>query len=365
VVLVCKRRKAISNRLDGSGGNNRGIFVPFYIQKDNTSRLHSEGKFKMPTVNMKDMLEAGVHFGHQTNHWNPRMKPYVYGARNGIYILDLQQTVERARTAADFIKQTVAEGKKVIFVGTKKQAKEVVKEEAIRAGMYYVTERWLGGMLTNFQTVKASIDRLKKLESLKATDNWNDYTKKEQSGFDRELGKLKKALGGIQDMKKLPGAIFIIDTTKEHIAIAEARRLHIPTVAVVDTNCDPTGIDYVIPGNDDAFRSVSLFAKLMADACIEGAGVFQEKIRAAGDAAAKLAKDEEDAAEKKVSRFEGDIDLKGVDAADLEAITAAEEGAVEEGAVAAGATAAATPAAAPAAAKPAGKLTAAAKPAKK
>ena len=276
----------------------------------------------MPTISMKDMLEAGVHFGHQTNHWNPKMKPYVYGARNGIYIVDLQQTVDRAKTAADFIRQIAAEGKKVIFVGTKKQAKEVIQKEAIRCGMYYITERWLGGMLTNFQTVKASIDRLKKLESLKATDHWNDYTKKGQSGFDRELGKLKRALGGIQDMKKLPGAIFIIDTTKEHIAIKEARRLHIPTIAIVDTNCDPTGIDYVIPGNDDAFRSVSLFAKLMSDACLEGTQIFQEKLRASGAAGSDK---DDDSGSKKVSRFEGDIDLKGVDAADLEALENAEE----------------------------------------
>jgi small subunit ribosomal protein S2 len=187
-----------------------------------------------------------------------------------------------------------------------------------------VTERWLGGMLTNFQTVKASIDRLKKLESLKLTDNWNDYTKKEQSGFDRELGKLRKGLGGIQDMKKLPGAIFLIDTTKEHIAIQEARRLHIPTVAIVDTNCDPTGIDYMIPGNDDAFRSVSLFAKMMADACLEGTQMFQEKLRASGGA---MGDKNEDGSEKKTSRFEGDIDLKGVDAAELAAM---EQAPVEE-----------------------------------
>ncbi len=271
----------------------------------------------MPTISMKDMLEAGVHFGHQTNHWNPKMKPYVYGARNGIYIVDLQQTVERARKACDFIKSVTAEGKKVIFVGTKKQAKEVVEKEAQRAGMYHVTERWLGGMLTNFQTVKASIDRLKKIESLKASDGWNDYTKKEQSGFDRELMKLKRGLGGIQEMKKLPGAMFIIDTTKEANAIKEARRLGIPTVAIVDTNCDPSGIDFVIPGNDDAFRSVNLFAKMIADACLEGTTVHQEKLRAAG---AGSSKDEDDSAGKKVSRFEGDIDLKGVDAADLEAM---------------------------------------------
>jgi small subunit ribosomal protein S2 len=266
---------------------------------------------------MKEMLEAGVHFGHQTNHWNPKMKPYVYGARNGIYIVDLQQTVERARKACDFIKSITGEGKKVIFVGTKKQAKEVVEKEAQRAGMYYVTERWLGGMLTNFQTVKASIDRLKKIEALKGSEAWNDYTKKEQSGFDRELTKLKRGLGGIQEMKKLPGAMFIIDTTKEANAIKEARRLGIPTVAIVDTNCDPSGIDFVIPGNDDAFRSVNLFAKMIADACLEGAATHQEKLRAAGSGTSG---DDDDSAGKKVSRFEGDIDLKGVDAADLEAM---------------------------------------------
>jgi small subunit ribosomal protein S2 len=274
-------------------------------------------KEPMPNISMKEMLEAGVHFGHQTNHWNPKMKPYVYGARNGIYIVDLQQTVDRAKKACDFIRSITAEGKKVIFVGTKKQAKEVIEQEAKRAGMYYVTERWLGGMLTNFQTVKASIDRLKKLDALKNSEGWNEYTKKEQAMFDRELTKLKKALGGIQEMKKLPGAIFLIDTTKEHIAIKEAQRLHIPTVAIVDTNCDPTGITHVIPGNDDAFRSVSLFAKMIADACLEGAQAHQEKLRAAG--AAQEQKDD-DSGEKKVSRFEGDIDLKGVDAADLEAM---------------------------------------------
>ncbi len=281
----------------------------------------------MPTITMKEMLEAGVHFGHQTNHWNPKMKPYVYGARNGIYIVDLQQTVERARKACDFVKSITSEGKKVIFVGTKKQAKDVIKAEAERSGMYYVSERWLGGMLTNFQTVKASIDRLKKLEALKATENWNDYTKKEQSGFDREIGKLNRGLGGIQDMKKLPGAMFIIDTTKEANAIKEARRLGIPTIAIVDTNCDPTGVDYLIPGNDDAFRSVSLFAKMIADACIEGAQVHQEKLRAAGAPGNTL---DDDSGDKKVSRFEGDIDLKGVDLAELAMLEEQKEAAATE-----------------------------------
>lgn len=277
----------------------------------------------MPNVTMKELLEAGVHFGHQTNHWNPRMKPYVFGARNGIYIIDLQKTVDRTKAACDFVKKTVADGKKIIFVGTKKQAKEIVETEAKRSGMYFVTNRWLGGMLTNYQTIKASIERLKKLEALKLSEDWTFLTKKEQAGIDRDLEKLRASLGGIQEMKKLPGALFIVDTSKEHIAVKEAKRLGIPTVAVVDTNCDPTGIDFVIPGNDDAVRSVSLFARLIADSCVEGTKVFQEKLKAQG--AANAAREEAEAAEKKVSRFEGDIDLQGVDEADIEAMEATEE----------------------------------------
>ncbi len=280
----------------------------------------------MPQVTMRELLEAGVHFGHQTRRWNPKMKQYVFGARNGIYIIDLQKTVEHARAACTFAAKITAEGKKVLFVGTKKQAKEVVEEEAKRAGMYYVTNRWLGGMLTNYQTVKASIDRLKKIEALKNSAEWNDTPKKEQSRFDRELDKLKKSLGGIEDMKKLPGAIFVIDTEKEHIAVKEAKKLGIPTIAVVDTNCDPSNITHVIPGNDDAIRSVRLFARLIADSCLEGARTFQEKLRAQDNAA--LSKEETE--EKKVSRFEGDIDLQGIDEADLDASeAAADEAAVE------------------------------------
>jgi small subunit ribosomal protein S2 len=265
---------------------------------------------------MKELLEAGVHFGHQTNHWNPRMKSYVFGARNGIYIIDLQKTDEQTKSACDFVTRIAAEGKKVLFVGTKKRAKDVIENEAKRSDMYFVTNRWLGGMLTNYQTVKASIDRLKKLEALKDSAEWDEISKKEQSMLDREFQRLKKSLGGIQEMKKLPGAVFIVDTNKEHIAVKEAKKLGIPTVAVVDTNCDPTGIDYVIPGNDDAIRSVTLFSRLIADSCVEGARVFQEKLQAQQD------KMQEDAAaeEKKVSRFEGDIDLQGVDEADIEAM---------------------------------------------
>lgn len=277
----------------------------------------------MPAVTMRELLESGVHFGHQTRRWNPKMKPYVFGARNGIYIIDLQKTVDSTRAACTFASSVTAEGKKILFVGTKKQAKEVMEEEAKRAGMYFVTNRWLGGMLTNYQTVKASIDRLKKIEALKISPEWNEVPKKEQSRYNRDLDKLQKSLGGIQDMKKLPGAIFVIDTEKEHIAIKEAKKLGIPTIAVVDTNCDPSNINYVIPGNDDAIRSVRLFARLIADSCLEGAKTFQEKLRAK-----EVADRDEEETEKKVSRFEGDIDLQGIDEADLEAQeTAADEGA--------------------------------------
>jgi small subunit ribosomal protein S2 len=303
---------------------------------------------------IKQLLEAGVHFGHQTRRWNPKMKPYVFGARNGIYIIDLQKTVDSARAACTFASSVTAEGKKVLFVGTKKQAKEVVEEEAKRSGMYHVTNRWLGGMLTNYQTVKASIDRLKKIEALKNSPEWTEVPKKEQSRYDRELDKLQKSLGGIQEMKKLPGAIFVIDTEKEHIAIKEAKKLGIPTIAVVDTNCDPSNINYVIPGNDDAIRSIRLFARLIADSCLEGVKTYQEKLRAqeVSDAAAR----EEAENEKKVSRFEGDIDLQGVDEADLEAQEAETDeatAAAAEGAPAADAAAAAPAAATEAKAKPA------------
>lgn len=287
---------------------------------------------------MRELLEAGVHFGHQTHRWNPKMKPYVFGDRNGIYIIDLQKTVDQTRAACDFATKVASEGKKVLFVGTKKQAKDVIQEEAVRCGMYYVNNRWLGGMLTNYQTIRASIDRLKKIEALKNSEAWTEVPKKEQSRYDRELEKLKKSLGGIEDMKKLPGAIFVIDTEKEHIAIKEAKKLGIPTIAVVDTNCDPSGVTHVIPGNDDAIRSVRLFSKLIADSCIEGAKTFQEKLRAQE---IQDAKDEADEQEKKVSRFEGDIDLQGIDEADLEAQELESEAGAEGAEAAAAATTAA------------------------
>jgi len=276
---------------------------------------------------MRELLEAGVHFGHQTRRWNPKMKTYVFGARNGIYIIDLQKTVEQTRAACAFASKIVSEGKKVLFVGTKKQAKDVIEEEAKRSGMHYVTNRWLGGMLTNYQTVKASIDRLKKIESFKSSPEWNEISKKEQARYDRELSKLKKSLGGIEDMKKLPGALFVVDTEKEHIAVREAKKLGIPTIAVVDTNCDPSDITHVVPGNDDAIRSVKLFARLIAESCIEGNKIFQEKLRAKD--LPEMTKEEAEETEKRVSRFEGDIDLQGVDEADIEAETQEEEGTEE------------------------------------
>ncbi len=224
----------------------------------------------MAQITMKQMLEAGVHFGHQTKRWNPKMKPYIFGARNGIYIVDLQKTVRYFKTAYQFIQDTVANGDKVLFVGTKKQAQDAIKEESLRSDQYFVNNRWLGGMLTNFATIKASIDRLKKIEAMVADGTIEQYTKKEALQLERQLEKLEKNLGGIKNMTKLPGAVFVIDPKKEAIAVQEANKLGIPVVAVVDTNCDPDNIDYVIPGNDDAIRAIRLFASRMAEACIEG-----------------------------------------------------------------------------------------------
>ncbi len=229
---------------------------------------------------MKELLEAGVHFGHQTKRWNPKMKPYIFGARNGIYIIDLQKTVRMFRVAYDFIVDTVAKGKSVLFVGTKKQAREAIYEEANRCEMFYVHNRWLGGMLTNFQTIKKSIDRLNYLNEIENDGSISLYTKKEGLKLQKEQKKLDTTLGGIRNMNKLPGAIFIIDPKNESIAIREGKRLNIPIVAVVDTNCDPEDIDFVVPGNDDAIRSVRLLTSKIAEACIEGAQQLAEKKQA-------------------------------------------------------------------------------------
>ena len=224
----------------------------------------------MAYVSMKQMLETGVHFGHQTRRWNPKMRPYIFGARNGVHIIDLQQTVKLFRTAHDKIVETIANGGKVLFVGTKRQAQEAVAQEAARAGQPYVTHRWMGGTLTNFVTIQKSVDRLKKLEIMFADGTINRYAKKEILTRQRELTKLNLTLGGIKNMEGVPQLAFIIDPHREDIAIKECRKLGIPVVAITDTNCDPDVIDYIIPGNDDAIRAIKLFVSAMADACIEG-----------------------------------------------------------------------------------------------
>lgn len=224
----------------------------------------------MAVISMKQLLEAGVHFGHQTRRWNPKMARYIFTERNGIYIIDLQKTVKKVDEAYNFVRNLVTEGGTVLFVGTKKQAQESVKDEAERCGMYYVNERWLGGMLTNFQTIQKRVDRLHELERMEAEGVFDVLTKKEVSSLRHEKEKLERFLGGIKNMKKLPDALFIIDPRKERIAVAEARRLNIPIVAIVDTNCDPDEIDVVIPANDDAIRAVKLLTSKMADAVIEG-----------------------------------------------------------------------------------------------
>ena len=238
----------------------------------------------MAEVSMKQLLEAGVHFGHQTSRWNPKMKPYIFGARNGIYIIDLQQTVKMFRDAYTFIRDVVADGGTLMFVGTKKQAQDAIREEAERCGHLYVNNRWLGGMLTNFQTIKASIDRLKKVEEILEDPKMAEaLTKKEMLGIRRERDKLMAAMGGIKNMKRLPDALFVIDPKKEEIAVAEANRLSIPVVAVVDTNCDPDVIDWKIPGNDDAIRAIRLFTAAIADAVLEGKQLAEERDRGKED----------------------------------------------------------------------------------
>ena len=233
-------------------------------------------------VSMKELLEAGVHFGHQVKRWNPKMKRYIFGERNGIYIIDLQKTLRGLEDAYQFVRNAAATGANVLFVGTKKQAQDAVMEEASRASAYCVNQRWLGGMLTNFSTIKKSIERLKKLEAMKEDGTFTLLTKKEAASLEKERQKLEKNLAGIKDMKELPGVIFVIDPKKERIAIAEAKKLSIPTVAVVDTNCDPDEIDHVIPGNDDAIRAIKLMASKVADAVIEGrAALSKETAQAA------------------------------------------------------------------------------------
>ncbi len=224
----------------------------------------------MSVISMKQLLEAGVHFGHQTRRWNPKMKEYIYTERNGIYIIDLQKTVKKIEEAYAFVRDLSMDNKTILFVGTKKQAQESIEQEAKRCGMYYVNQRWLGGMLTNFKTIQQRITQLKRIEQMEVSGDFELLPKKEVLQLKHEQEKLEKNLGGIKEMKRLPGALFVVDPRKEHIAIAEARTLHIPIVAIIDTNCDPDEVDYPIPGNDDAIRAVKLIAAKIADAIIEG-----------------------------------------------------------------------------------------------
>lgn len=232
----------------------------------------------MGVISMKALLEAGAHFGHQTSRWNPKMKPYIFGARNGIHIIDLQKTSRLFDQAFDFIRQVTARGEKALFVGTKKQAQNIVAEEATRCNMFYVQNRWLGGTLTNFRTVRQSVERLKTLNKMASGGSFQRLTKKEVLQLQREARKLERNLPGIKEMTRLPGVLYVIDPRKERIAVHEANKLNIPVVALADTNCDPDGIDLVIPANDDAIRAIKLFTARVADACLEGAREYQEHL---------------------------------------------------------------------------------------
>jgi small subunit ribosomal protein S2 len=246
----------------------------------------------MSNVTMKELLEAGVHFGHETKRWDPKMKPYIFGARNGIYIIDLQKTVQLFKETYQFVRDITSKGEYVLFVGTKKQAQESILEESTRCKMFYVNQRWLGGMLTNFQTIKRSIDRLKKLEAMKNEEIYNLLPKKEILELEKERVKLERTLGGIKNMDRLPGAIFVVDPKKEKIAVNEARKIGIPSIGVVDTNCNPEEVDYLIPGNDDAIRAIRLISSKIADAVNEGRQIHEKQMQIEG------AKEEKEAAEK-------------------------------------------------------------------
>ena len=259
----------------------------------------------MASIQMKELLEAGVHFGHQTRRWNPKMKPYIFGKRNGIHIVDLQKTLQHFEDAAGFVRDLAANGRNILFVGTKRQAQDAIREEAVRCGMFYVNHRWLGGTMTNFRTIRKSIDRFKEIEATLANEDAH-LTKKERIRLERQRRKMERALGGIKDMEDLPDALFIIDTVHEHIAVREANRLGIPVVAVVDTNCDPEEVDVPIPGNDDAIRAIRLFTSRIADNVLEGLNLADERFVGAGgeldeaaadDAKAEVASDDAAAAE--------------------------------------------------------------------
>ncbi len=250
----------------------------------------------MSYVTMKELLEAGVHFGHQTRRWNPKMQPFIFGARNGIHIIDLQKTVQYFKVAYHTVVEKVADGGIVLFVGTKKQAMDAIAEEATRCGMFYVNHRWLGGMLTNYATIARSIDKLKAFEAMKEDGSLRRFPKKEILMMEKRAAKLERALGGIKNMGRLPDLIYVVDPRKENIAVSEARKMGIPIVAIVDSNCDPTIIDYPIPGNDDAIRAIRLLTSRIADACIEGARLREERLQGLVDKEAALAETEPPAA---------------------------------------------------------------------
>lgn len=273
----------------------------------------------MAVVTMKQLLDSGVHFGHQTRRWNPKMKRYIFTERNGIYIIDLQQTLSYIDGAYDFVKQTVAHGGTILFVGTKKQAQEAIAEQALRVGMPYVNQRWLGGMLTNFQTVHRRLQRLKELETMEQTGGFEGRTKKEILMLTREKDKLEKTLGGIRDMSKVPSAIWIVDTKKEHIAVGEARKLGIPVVAILDTNCDPDEVDYPIPGNDDAIRSAALLTRVLADGVADG--LMARSGRTNGAAEGEEKQQAEVAGEEPLAEWEKEL-LTGSGESDTAAATA-------------------------------------------
>lgn len=233
----------------------------------------------MSNLTIKQLLEAGVHFGHQTKRWNPKMKPYIFGARNGIYIIDLQKTLKMFKEAYNFVRDVAARNEHILFVGTKKQAQVAIEEEAKRCGAFYVNVRWLGGTLTNFQTIQKSIERLKRYEELKNSDIIKALPKKEVIGIEREIAKLERNIGGIKGMNRLPGLLYVVDPKKEYIAVKEAKKLGIPTVGIVDTNCDPDDIDFIIPGNDDAIRAIKLISMKIADAVLEGKALYAEEFQ--------------------------------------------------------------------------------------
>ena len=279
----------------------------------------------MSVVTMKQLLEAGVHFGHQTRRWNPKMKPYIFQERNGIYILDLQQTLKKIFEAYEYVKSITAGGGKVLFVGTKKQASDTIEEEAERCGMLYINQRWLGGLMTNFETINKRIKRLRELEEREARGDFDEISKKEAKVFRTELQKLRKYLGGVREMDKLPEALFIVDLKKEHIAFMEAKKLKIPVIALVDTNCDPTGVDYPIPGNDDAIRAVRLLTKAMADAALEGveSGQLKPEDFEGGEAAGEETPAQE--APAAPAEAEPQVDLKENEVFETPAAEGAEE----------------------------------------